>query len=92
MRTPSSPSLTLLPRKMEWKVVLRLRGWRPDVAELLGCGSRFIILRRLGWRRRTTFHSILHDKKRAYKKKKRQRRKCKNLMKRQETRDADAEF
>jgi hypothetical protein len=26
--------------------------------ELLGCGSRFIILRRLGWRRRTTFHSI----------------------------------
>lgn len=40
------------------EVHLCFRGWGPDVAELLGCGSRFIILERLGWRRRTTFHSI----------------------------------
>ncbi|OQE20760.1 hypothetical protein PENFLA_c016G05424 [Penicillium flavigenum] len=40
----------------------------------------------------TPAESSQHDKKRAYKQKKRQRRKCKNLMKRQEARDADAEF
>lgn len=40
------------------EVQLCLRGWGPDVAKLPGYGSRFIVLERLGWRRRTAFHSI----------------------------------
>jgi hypothetical protein len=40
------------------QVQLRFMGWSPDVAELPGCGSWVFILKRLGWRRRTTFQSL----------------------------------